>query len=187
MSVGHTVPADDVPADDGDEPARPWVLRRAQLSDADACAAIYAPQVLETATSFELDPPDGPAMAERIATSLRNHSWIVAEENSDILGYAYAGPHRARAAYRFTTEVSVYLAPQGRGRGLAAALYTRLFDELAGYGYHTAVAGITLPNEASLRLHRRLGFTEIGVFAQVGWKFDTWHDVMWMQRSLTQR
>jgi L-amino acid N-acyltransferase YncA len=157
-------------------------VRDATAADAGACAAIYAPFVTGTGTSFE-DVPPGPAeMAGRIAGA---HAWLVLVDGSGaVAGYAYAVAHRSRAAYRWACEVSVYLDPAHRGRGGGRALYTALLDRLAGRGFRTALAIITLPNEPSERLHRALGFVPVGVCRRVGWKHGRWHDVLWMQREL---
>ncbi len=156
----------------------------ASAADAAACAAIYAPYVLETAISFETEPPGPAEMAERIAAATRAHAWLVLESDDRIVGYAYGGPFKARAAYRWSCEVSVYLergrVRTGGGRALYDALLTRLTDR----GYRTALAGMTLPNEASVGLHRAMGFDLVGVYTRIGWKQGRWHDVAWMQRSL---
>jgi phosphinothricin acetyltransferase len=157
------------------------VIRPAAPSDAAACAAIYAPFVTDGVESFEETPPGETEMARRMAAA---HLWLVAVEDGAVVGYAYGGRHRERAAYRLTVEVSVYLAPAARGRGLGRALYTELFTALAERGFRTALAGVTLPNAASVGLHEAMGFTPVGVFRAVGWKFGAWHDVGWWQRSL---
>jgi phosphinothricin acetyltransferase len=159
-------------------------VRDATPADAEACAAIYAPYVSETAISFETEPPTAEQMAERIAATLRTHAWVVLEDDGRVVGYAYGGQHKERAAYRWTCEVSVYLE-QGRRRGGAGrALYEALFDRLAARGYRTLVAGMTLPNPASEGLHRALGFEPAGVYRRMGWKHGAWRDVAWVQRPI---
>jgi phosphinothricin acetyltransferase len=123
-------------------------------------------------------------MADRIAAALRTHAWLVHESDGQVVGYAYGGPMKARAAYRWSCEVSVYLDPSLRRTGAGRALYEALFTHLAERGYRTAVAGMTLPNPASEGLHRAVGFEPVGVFRGVGWKHGAWHDVAWMQRPL---
>jgi L-amino acid N-acyltransferase YncA len=164
--------------------ARPPYIRDACERDAAACAAIYAPYVTGTAISFELQPPPAAAMASRIAAALRTHAWLVAEDGGRVVGYAYGGPHQSRPAYRWSCEVSVYLEPGRRRTGAGRALYQALLDRLSHRGYRTAVAGITLPNEASLGLHRALGFEPIGTYRRIGWKHGSWHDVAWTQRAI---
>ena len=92
--------------------------------------------------------------------------------------------HRPREAYRFSAEVSVYVHPRFRGKGVGKKLYTALFDSIRKLGFHFAYAGITLPNDASVALHKACGFSEIGTFSEVGFKYDSWHDVSWWQRKI---
>jgi L-amino acid N-acyltransferase YncA len=159
-------------------------VRDASEDDAPACATIYAPYVRETAVSFEGEPPTPAQMAERIAVAMSKHAWVVLEAEDRVVGYAYGGQHQARAAYRFSCEVSVYVE-QGRQRtGSGRALYEALFERLVARGYLMAVAGMTLPNEASAGLHRAMGFEPVGVYRRIGWKLGAWHDVAWMQRAL---
>jgi len=159
-------------------------LRFATLDDAAAMAAIYAPVVEQTAISFEAVPPDAAAMRDRLAEHPANMPWIVAELDGSVAGYAYAGVFRARAAYRFSTEVTVYVAAGARRSGVGRRLYRALLALLAGQGYRTVYAGITLPNAASIALHAALGFTPVGVFRAAGFKFERWHDVGFYERIL---
>ncbi|ADB35192.1 Phosphinothricin acetyltransferase [Kribbella flavida DSM 17836] len=152
--------------------------------DAAACAAIYAPYVRETAISFELEPPTPAEMAERITAAQSTHAWLVLEDAGRVVGYAYGGPMKARAAYRWSCEVSVYLESGRRRTGGGRLLYEALFERLAERGYRTAIAGMTLPNDASVGLHRALGFEPIGTYRRIGWKHNAWHDVAWAQRAL---
>lgn len=160
-------------------------LRLATPDDASAIAAIYAPVLHNTAISFEVEEVSAEEMEDRVATTLLQYPWLVAEADGDVLGYAYAAQHRTRAAYGWSTDVSVYLAARARRRGLGRALYTALLDVLTAQGYANAFAGITLPNAASVQLHKSLGFVTIGVYRSVGWKLGRWHDVGWWQRRLT--
>jgi L-amino acid N-acyltransferase YncA len=159
-------------------------VRDAGTADAAACAAIYAPYVTDTAITFEAVPPGAAEMAERIAAAQRTHAWLVLVEEDRVVGYAYGGPYKARAAYRWSCEVSVYLERDRRRTGAGRALYEALFTRLVGRGYRTAVAGMTLPNDASVGLHRALGFQPVGVYRRIGWKHGAWHDVAWTQRPL---
>lgn len=163
-------------------------VRAATEEDAAACAAIYAPYVTDTAITFETEPPTVAQMAERIAAAEHTHAWLVLEslDDSQVVGYAYAGPFKARPAYRWSCEVSVYLETGRRRTGGGRALYEALFPRLAERGYRTAVAGMTLPNEASAGLHRSLGFEAVGTYRRIGWKHGRWHDVAWMQRTITE-
>jgi phosphinothricin acetyltransferase len=160
------------------------LIRDAAESDAASCAGIYAPYVAHTAVSFELDPPDAQDMASRISAAQRQHAWLVAERDGQVVGYAYGRPFRTRPAYQWACETSVYVAAQRRRCGVGTALYDALLDRLAGRGLQQATAGLTLPNEASLALHESVGFARVGVFHAVGWKLGRWHDVLWMQRPL---
>jgi phosphinothricin acetyltransferase len=159
-------------------------VRDANEDDADACAAIYAPYVTDTAITFEYEPPSAAEMARRIAAAQRAHAWLVLEDDGRVVGYAYGGPYKERAAYRWSSEVSVYLETGRRRSGSGRLLYAALFERLAERGFHTLVAGITLPNDASEGLHRAMGFEPIGIFRRVGWKHGRWRDVAWAQRSL---
>jgi phosphinothricin acetyltransferase len=159
-------------------------IRDATTADAKACAAIYAPYATDTAITFELTPPSAEEMAERISSAQRHHAWIVLEDEGRIVGYAYGGPFRSRAAYQWSCEVSVYLERGRRGAGGGRALYEALLPRLAARGMHTAIACMTLPNEPSLGLHRAMGFEPVGTMRRVGWKHGTWHDVAWAQLEL---
>jgi L-amino acid N-acyltransferase YncA len=159
-------------------------VRDAVPADAAACAAVYAPYVTGSTATFEYDPPSVDDMAARIARALLAHAWLVLEDGGRVVGYAYAGPYKERAAYRWSCEVSVYLAEHHRGRGGGRALYEALFARLAERGFRTAVAGMTLPNPASEALHRALGFETVGTWRRIGWKHGAWRDVTWVQRSL---
>ena len=160
------------------------LVRDATESDAAACAAIYAPYVQDTAVTFESEPPSVAEMAARIAAAGRTHAWLVLEDSGRVVGYAYGGQHKARAAYRWACEVSVYLEPGRRRTGGGRALYEALLRRLADRGFRTAVAGMTLPNDASAGLHAALGFQPVGTYRRIGWKHGTWHDVAWVQRAI---
>ncbi len=158
----------------------------ALATDAEDIAAIYAPIVRETAISFESAPPSADAMTGRIETILPTHPWLVAVRDDQVLGYVYAGEHRARAAYRWSVDVTVYVAVEARGGGVARTLYQSLLGVLKAQGFHSAFAGIALPNTASVALHESVGFKPLGVYREVGHKFGKWHDVGWWQLSLSE-
>ncbi|BCJ42844.1 N-acetyltransferase [Actinoplanes ianthinogenes] len=160
-------------------------IRDATAADADACAAIYRPYVLDTAITFETDPPTTAEMAARIASAAATHAWLVAEDAGRVIGYAYAGPFATRPAYRWSCEVSVYLESGRRRTGAGRALYGVLLPRLVTRGYQVAVAKMTLPNEASLGLHTALGFQPVGTHPRIGWKHHSWHDVAIAQLALT--
>ncbi|WP_329072284.1 GNAT family N-acetyltransferase [Amycolatopsis sp. NBC_01480] len=160
------------------------LIRDASASDAEACAAIYAPYVTDTAITFELEPPTVEEMTDRITKAVKTHAWLVIEDEGRVVGYAYGGPYKERAAYRFSCEVSVYLELGRRRTGSGRALYEALFARLVERGFRTAVAGMTLPNDASAGLHRALGFEPVGTYRRIGWKHGAWRDVAWAQRDL---
>ncbi|KGB55958.1 N-acetyltransferase GCN5 [Sphingopyxis sp. LC81] len=159
-------------------------VRQIVMGDAPAVQAIYAPYVSDTTISFEEVPPDITEIERRITTILQRHPYLVAELDGRVVGYAYASEHRTRAAYRTSIDVAVYVAPGTQRMGVARALYARLLPAAAGMGYHAAFAGIALPNEASVGLHEAMGFDLVGIYREVGRKFDAWHDVGWWQRLL---
>jgi L-amino acid N-acyltransferase YncA len=159
-------------------------VRRATAADAEACAAIYAPYVAETAISFEAEAPSAQEMARRIAAALEHHEWLVLEHDGRVVGYAYGGPYKEREAYRWACEVSVYVERGRRRSGAGRELYQGLLERLAARGYTVAVAGMTLPNDASVGLHRAMGFEPVGTYRRIGYKDGSWHDVAWTQRPL---
>lgn len=138
----------------------------------------------ESWVSFELDAPGTEEMARRIAQFGTSHAWLVAEAGGAVAGYAYGSPHRSRAAYASSCDVAVYVDPARARRGIGRALYAALFPLLAAKGSHAAFAGIALPNAASVGLHETMGFTQVGVYREVGWKLGGWRDVGWWQRLL---
>jgi L-amino acid N-acyltransferase YncA len=160
------------------------IVRDATADDAAACSAIYAPYVLDTAITFETEPPDAAEFARRIEVAAARYAWLVLEDEGRVTGYAYGGQFKERAAYRFACEVSVYLEIGTRRSGGGRALYDVLLPRLAGRRYRRVAAGMTLPNEASVGLHRALGFEPVGTYRRIGWKHGRWHDVAWVQRDI---
>jgi|SRR5437868_9697077 len=161
-------------------------IRRATTADAGACLSIYGPIVATTAISFEAVVPSVDEFAQRIDKSLTAWTWLIAEANGRCLGYAYGHSHRERAAYQWSVETTIYIDPSCQRQGIGKRLYTQLFDDLASMGYCNAYAGVAQPNDASMALHRGVGFDYIGTFRAVGRKFDRWHDVAWFQRRLRE-
>ena len=145
---------------------------------------IYAPFVSDSWISFELDPPTPGEMARRIGSYGASHAWLVAEIAGQVAGYAYGSPHRERAAYASSCDVAVYVDPAHSRRGIGRALYEALLPALRERGFHGAFAGIALPNDASVGLHEAMGFTQVGIYREVGWKLGGWRDVGWWQRLL---
>lgn len=162
-------------------------IRLARDHDADQIAAIYAPIVRDTVISFEFEPPSVDEMRQRIKSITPQFPWLVCDCDGVVLGYAYAGNHRERAAYQWSVDVSVYVHERARRAGVGRALYTSLFAVLALQGYRNAYAGATLPNAGSVALHESVGFERVGVYRSVGFKAGAWHDVIWWQRELQAR
>lgn len=160
------------------------LVRLATTHDAESVAAIYRPVVLGTAVSFELEPPTPEEFTQRIERALQGWAWLVAEVGTSVVGYAYGSAHRPRAAYHWSVETTIYVADGHHHQGIGRTLYEALLPLLAEKGFCNAYAGITLPNDASVGLHRRVGFQPIGVFKSVGRKFGAWHDVSWWHLPL---
>jgi L-amino acid N-acyltransferase YncA len=156
--------------------------------DAAAVAAIYRPAVEASIASFEESAPTPVGMAERMRATLRATPWLVAEEHEGggIVGYAYASRHRERAGYRWSADISVYVADGLGGRGIGGTLYSELLDILRRQGYVNVYAGIALPNAASVALHERIGMRLVGIYERVGFKFGAWHDVAWYGMRLSE-
>lgn len=160
-------------------------LRLATAADAAAIAAIYADYVTGTAVSFETEPPDEAEIRARIEAGGDLYPWLAAcDMNGRLIGYVYAAPFRTRRAYRFTVETTVYVDPEAQRWGVGRSLYAALIPLLERQGFTQAIAAITLPNEASVRLHEALGFTPAGTYRQVGYKLGEWRSVGLWQRAL---
>jgi phosphinothricin acetyltransferase len=161
-------------------------IRPATAADIPAITRIYAHAVRHGTASFELDPPDEAEMTARLQTLLRGrYPYLVAESGSGIAGYAYAGPYRARPAYRFSVENSVYVAPEAHRRGIGRLLLAALIAECEARGYRLMIAVIgDSAQTPSIELHRAAGFKLVGAFEGVGYKFDRWLDTVLMQRPL---
>lgn len=159
-------------------------IRVARPADADQVLEIYAPNVTDSFISFELVAPTLEDMRARIVKTLAAFPWLVHDEGGRVLGYAYASAHRERAAYQWSADVSCYVRPEARARGIGKALYGELLRRLEEQGLRNAYAGIALPNEASVRLHESVGFEPIGVYRGVGFKRGEWRDVGWWGRRL---
>ena len=152
-------------------------LRRATSEDVLAMLEIYAPIVRETAISFELEVPGEIELSRRVEAVGARVPWLVAERRGAVAGYAYATTFRAREAYRWTLESTVYVHESHRGAGVARALMGALIDVCRALGYRTLVAGVALPNPASARLHESLGFEPSGTVPRAGRKLGAWHDI----------
>ena len=161
------------------------VIRPVTAADAAAIAVIYNHYVRESIATFEEEPVADGEIARRIADVHRSSlPWLVAERDGSVVGYAYAVPWRARVAYRFSAEITNYLAPDQTGRGIGSQLYTELFQLLEARGLHAVLGGISLPNPASVALHEKFGMKKVAHLHQVGFKFGRWIDVGFWQRLL---
>lgn len=160
-------------------------IRIAEPDDAAAIAAIYAPYVRETAITFEIAPPSAEDYHRRIEACLRTHPWLVAQKGGRITGYVYAGRFSSRMAYDWSAEITAYLDRDFHRQGIGKRLYAALIGLLGEQGHHALYAGITLPNDASVGLHRAIGMTEVGVYREAGFKAGIWHDVGWFGMTIS--
>ena len=153
--------------------------------DAAPCSAIYAPYVAHSSVSFEEDVPTAEEFAARIARTSERYPWLVLEgHDGAVVGYAHGAQHRARAAYRWAADVAVYVDSGHHRRGAGRRLYEVLLGLLRDQGFRIACAGVTLPNDASVGLHRALGFEHVGTYRNIGWKAGGWRDVSCWQLAL---
>ena len=160
------------------------MIREAHVSDAAAIAEIYNYYILNTIVTFELDPITSIDIAKRMVTYKKIGPYLVYEENNQVIGYAYASKFRDRKAYDSSVESTIYLKNGSGGKGIGFKLYSELLSLLLPK-YHVIIGGISLPNEASVKLHEKCGFKKVGHFPEVGNKFGTWVDVGFWQRSGT--
>lgn len=160
------------------------VIRLATAADAAAIHEIYLPIIRDTHISFEQTVPTPGEIAERIKKTLSQYPWLVCELDGRLAGYAYASAFRARAAYQWTAETTVYIHTDFQRRGVSRALYSSLLTILREQGYCSAIGVIALPNEGSIRAHEAMGFRKVGVFENVGYKAGAWRDTGWWQLEL---
>lgn len=161
-----------------------WSIRDAVPGDAAQILAIYTPYVTDTCVSFETEAPSAREFARRISESLERYAYLVCEAGGEIVGYAYASEYRSRPAYRYSANTSVYIKQGFHRQGIGRALYETLFDRLRERGFYTLIAGIALPNPASVALHRAMGFREVGVYHNIGYKLGEWRDVLRLELPL---
>jgi phosphinothricin acetyltransferase len=161
-------------------------IREAKRSDLPGITEIYNYYIVNTPITFDVTPvtPEDRSGWFEEYTSTPRHRLFVAEEAGKIIGYAGTGRFRDKAAYDTSVETTIYCAQEATGRGVGAMLYAALFDALKDADIHRLLAGITLPNDASIKLHRRFGFTDVGVFNECGRKFERYWDVVWTERPL---
>jgi phosphinothricin acetyltransferase len=161
-------------------------IRPAVADDIPALTDLYNHYIATTAITFDIEPATVATRTDWFShySTTGRHRLLVAYDGGVLVGYASTSPFAVKAAYETSVEVSVYLLPDQAGRGIGSALYEALFAAIAGEDVHRAYAGITLPNDASIALHERFGFTTVGVYREVGRKFGQWHDVLRMQRAI---
>ena len=152
-------------------------VRQATSEDAAQVAEVYNYYVKNTHHTFETEPISGAEMEERISGISENYPFLIAEEDGEILGYAYASKFRMRDAYEHTVEVSIYVKNEAKQKGIGTALYATLFDLLADTNIHAIIAGISLPNEPSVKFHAKMGFSKVAHFREIGYKLGRWVDV----------
>ena len=160
-------------------------IRTVRESDIPELLAIQAPYVLNTAITFEYEVPSAEEFQRRIQKTLLKYPYLVLEEEGKILGYAYASTYYDRRAYDWSVELSIYLHQDAKGRGLGSILYDHLEEELKSRGFLRFLACIALPNDRSISLHQKRGYKQVAHFPKIGYKFGKWHDIVWMQKSLT--
>ncbi|MEQ9764026.1 GNAT family N-acetyltransferase [Streptococcus jiangjianxini] len=160
------------------------IIRSAKSSDAEELLNLYAPYVEKTAITLEYTVPSVSEFKHRIRQTLTNFPYLVYQENEEILGYAYASSYKDRAAYDWSCEVSIYVAEKARGKQIGTKLYDALENELEKMGMKNVLACITYPNEASIGFHQDRGYEKVGHFTKMGYKFERWHDIVWMQKRL---
>lgn len=157
------------------------MIRDAIPNDASQIVNIYNHYIIHSIATFEEEPLTASEMRQRMAPEQQRAPWIVMEQTGEVIGYAYASWWNTRSAYRFTREVTAYLAPQHTRRGYGSELYRVLLDRLREDRIHTVIGGISLPNAASVGLHEKMGFQHAATFTEVGRKFGKWIDVGYWQ------
>jgi len=160
------------------------IIRDATQDDVAAMLEIYAPFIKNTSVTFEISIPSVIDFTNKWIEIKKLAPWLIYEWEGRVVGYVYASKHREREAYRWSIEVSAYIDTAFHRRGVARILYSALFRRLKAQGFCMALAGITLPNESSVRFHEAMGFERIGVYKKIGFKMGAWHDVGWWQKSL---
>ncbi len=160
------------------------MIRQVAMEDATQICEIYNYYIENTIVSFEESPLTPQEMASRIQEIIPSLPWIIHEVDNQIAGYAYASKWKGRCAYRYSVESTVYLSPDATGKGIGSMLYQALLDQLKEQRFHTVIGGISLPNEASIKLHEKFGFQKVAHFSEVGFKFDKWVDVGYWELKL---
>ena len=162
------------------------MIRTVEITDAEAICRIYNHYVAEAIVTFEEQPVPVAEIENRIRQLAVAYPWVVIEQDQRLVGYAYASPWKTRSAYRYAVESGVYVAPDYYRRGLGTELYTRLISDLRKKRFHGVVAGIALPNPASIALHEKLGYEKVAQFREIGLKFNRWIDVGYWELILNE-
>ncbi len=161
-----------------------FIIRPITPGDFAGTRDLYRHYIEASTASFEYLVPSQNEWKDRINAIILEYPWLILEYENRIIGYAYASKHRYRTAYSWSVESTVYIEQIYQGLGMGKVIYSALFDILRLQGYRNIYAGITLPNEKSVRLHQSMGFYEVGVFKKIGYKFGSWHDTGWFQMHL---
>lgn len=161
-------------------------IRLATEGDSASILKIYAPYITDTVVTFEYQVPTEGEFKERIANIQKKYPWLVCEIDGSVVGYAYASRFREREAYKWSVGFSVYVDPGYHRKNIGKALYFALFQTLKLQGFYNAYAGVTIPNIKSEGLHESVGFKEIGIYQNVGYKFGSWHDVKWYSLKINE-
>lgn len=156
-------------------------------SDIQSILNIYGYYIESTAITFETEVPTRSNFSRRVKEISKFYPWLVFDEHNEIKGYAYASPHRQREAYQWSVDVTVYLTNNSQGKGIGTLLYRKLFQILIQQGFYNAYAGIALPNEKSVGLHEKLGFSKVAEYNRVGYKLDKWWNVGWWELNLQSK
>lgn len=163
-----------------------YSIRLIDEADASVVLDIYKYYVENTSISFEYEVPTLEEYTQRIKTNTQKYPWLVCLSNNTIIGFAYGSTHRYRTAYQWSPESTIYVAPNCHAKGIGRTLYDTLFSLLKLQGYYNVFAGVALPNEKSIGFHRAMGFEEIGIFKNVGYKHGNWHHTHWFQLTLNE-
>ena len=152
-------------------------IRPAKLTNAEQIAEIYNFYILNTHHSFEIEPVSSAEMRDRIAATVENYPYLIVEENGEIIAYAFASCYKPRSAYKNSVEVSIYVKNDLKQKGIGTKLYEKLFEALSKMNVHAIIAGISLSNEANVKLHEKFGMEKVAHFREVGFKLGRWIDV----------
>jgi L-amino acid N-acyltransferase YncA len=160
------------------------LIRPIKFQDIQACLEIYAPYVTDSAVSFEIEVPELAEFELRVQNITQKYPWLVAIQDNQVIGYAYASSYRDRLAYQWNVEVSVYIHDNHKQKKIAQSLYTELMQQMKNQGFCKAFAVIALPNDPSVKFHSQFGFKEFAVYKKVGFKLGQWYDVQWMEYEI---